>query len=84
MPVRSTKNVKGPAGAAAVESEKGVPLAPSAKDLNPWYSDKDRERTFKETDDDRRYVSIFHHTLSLPLPPFHPSPSPTSVRVSGC
>lgn len=26
------------------ETEKGVPLAPSAKDLNPWYSDKARNR----------------------------------------
>lgn len=26
------------------EAEKGHPLAPSAKDLNPWYSDKARDR----------------------------------------
>ena len=26
------------------EAEQGVPLAPSAKDLNPWYSDKARDR----------------------------------------
>lgn len=28
---------------APAETEKGVPLAPSAKDLNPWYStDRDK------------------------------------------
>ncbi|TFK81345.1 hypothetical protein K466DRAFT_502299 [Polyporus arcularius HHB13444] len=70
MPVRSTKNqnLKGPAGAAAAaESEKGVPLAPSAKDLNPWYSDKDRERTFKETDDDRRIRDLARKSVHDPL-----------------
>jgi len=25
------------------EADKGVPLAPSAKDLNPWYVDKNRD-----------------------------------------
>ncbi|RDX49524.1 hypothetical protein OH76DRAFT_1350686 [Lentinus brumalis] len=64
MPVRSTKNLKAP---AAAESEKGVALAPSAKDLNPWYSDKDRERTFKETDDDRRIRDLARKSVHDPL-----------------
>ena len=29
---------------APSEAEKGVALAPSAKDLNPWYSDRTRDR----------------------------------------
>ncbi|KAF8841358.1 hypothetical protein BDN67DRAFT_526300 [Paxillus ammoniavirescens] len=33
------------------ETEKGVPLAPSAKDLNPWYSDKTRDRNISVDDD---------------------------------
>jgi hypothetical protein len=37
------------------ESEKGVPLAPSAKDLRPWYSEKTRlVEQQQEIDDDRR------------------------------
>lgn len=47
-PVRSTK-------APAPETEKGIALAPSAKDLNPWYSDHNHEKN-KELEDDRRYV----------------------------
>ena len=52
VPVRSTK--KGVSQPPA-ESEKGVALAPSAKDLNPWYSEKDPERS-RETDEDKRCV----------------------------
>ena len=52
VPVRSTK--KG-ASQPPAESEKGVALAPSAKDLNPWYSEKDPERS-RETDEDKRCV----------------------------
>ena len=51
MPVRSTKKVP------PSESEKGIALAPSAKDLNPWYSDRDHERTReRETGEDKRCV----------------------------
>jgi hypothetical protein len=41
----------------AQEDEKGVPLAPSAKDLKPWYSAKDINAE-KEKDDDRRFVFL--------------------------
>lgn len=43
---RSTKK-------APPETEKGIPLAPAAKDLNPWYSDgaSGKER---ETNEDRK------------------------------
>ena len=65
VPVRSIK--KG-AGQPPVESEKGIALAPSAKDLNPWYSEKDPEGS-RETDEDKRYVPrcIFVAVLSCLL-----------------
>jgi hypothetical protein len=56
--IRSTKSKK----ADPVETEKGVPLAPSAKDLKPWYvannveQDQDAEKE-KEGWDGRTYVS---------------------------
>ena len=53
IPVRSTKR-----GAAAdkdgqTETDRGVALAPSAKDLNPWYSDRNRDKG-QDPDDDKR------------------------------
>lgn len=41
---------------APSEAEKGVPLAPSAKDLNPWYSNKaiDRGQTAEDQEDKKR------------------------------
>ena len=40
----------------AAETDKGVPLAPSEKDLKPWYSDKGKGRTVEDMDNDMRYV----------------------------
>ena len=40
----------------AIETEKGAPLAPSEKDLKPWYSDKGRGRMLDDMDNDMRYV----------------------------
>lgn len=49
-----------------VETDKGVPLAPSAKDLNPWYSSRnDDNRPVDEAEEGRRYVN------SLLNPQFH-------------
>lgn len=48
----STK-VKKPAD----ETDKGVPLAPSEKDLKPWYSDKGKGRMLDDMDNDMRYAS---------------------------
>jgi len=47
----STK-VKKPAD----ETEKGVALAPSEKDLKPWYSEKGKGRMLDEMDNDMRYL----------------------------
>ena len=47
----STK-VKKPAD----ETDKGVPLAPSEKDLKPWYSDKGKGRMLDDMDNDMRYA----------------------------
>ena len=44
VPVRSTKRGP-PPGETERETERGVALAPSAKDLNPWYSSgRNRDR----------------------------------------
>ncbi|KDR70040.1 hypothetical protein GALMADRAFT_35279, partial [Galerina marginata CBS 339.88] len=37
----------------AAETEKGVPLAPSAKDLKPWYSERTKDKP-EEVEDDRK------------------------------
>ncbi|KAG9310423.1 hypothetical protein JVU11DRAFT_9562 [Chiua virens] len=49
---------------APSEAEKGVPLAPSAKDLNPWYSDKARDRGHPADDqeDEKRQVIYTYDT----------------------
>jgi hypothetical protein len=51
-----------------VETEKGVPLVPSAKDLRPWYATNDSEldresEKDKEGWDGRTYVSL-HYIFS--------------------
>lgn len=45
---RSTKN-------APPETEKGIPLAPSQKDLKPWYSDRSNDKG-KDRDEARECV----------------------------
>lgn len=39
---------------AQLEAEKGVPLAPSAKDLNPWYSERDKGKEYQEDEKSQR------------------------------
>jgi hypothetical protein len=39
------------------ETEKGVALAPSAKDLKPWYSSSNSDKT-EEVEDERRFAQI--------------------------
>ena len=46
--------IKATKKAAPAETEKGVPLAPLAKDLKPWYSERTREPA-EEVQDDKRY-----------------------------
>ncbi|KAI0686251.1 hypothetical protein C8Q76DRAFT_762202 [Earliella scabrosa] len=83
VPVRSTK--KG-ARQPPVESEKGVALAPSAKDLNPWYSEKDPEGS-RETDEDKRIRDIARKSVHDPLTSINsqlaprPAPSTRSSRA---
>ncbi|TFK47424.1 hypothetical protein OE88DRAFT_1603789, partial [Heliocybe sulcata] len=48
------------------ESEKGFPLAPSAKDLKPWYSEKSRDKG-KEVDDGRRSRDLARQSRDDPL-----------------
>ncbi|KAG2038101.1 hypothetical protein BDR03DRAFT_1045710 [Suillus americanus] len=39
---------------AQLEAEKGVPLAPSAKDLNPLYSERNKGKEYQEDEKSRR------------------------------
>ncbi len=55
MRARETEKLARGKGKAAEEDEKGFPLAPSAKDLNPWYSAK-RVDPDGEWDDEKRCV----------------------------
>ncbi|KAF9455945.1 hypothetical protein BDZ94DRAFT_1178865 [Collybia nuda] len=50
--IKATKKVD------PAETEKGVPLAPSAKDLKPWYSERNKEM-LEETADERRLGVCF-------------------------
>ena len=38
----------------ATETDKGVPLVPSEKDLKPWYSEKGKGRVLDDMDNDMR------------------------------
>ena len=69
IPVRSTKR-GAPTGESERETDRGVALAPSAKDLNPWYSDRNRnsnrETTGGEPDgEDKRCARLSCSPFSL-------------------
>ncbi|KAK0456572.1 hypothetical protein EV421DRAFT_1895789 [Armillaria borealis] len=62
--VRSTKK------AEPKETEKGVPLAPPAKDLRPWYSERNRDRNNAEVDEaveERRKRDTARKSIHDPL-----------------
>ncbi|KAI0916674.1 hypothetical protein AcV5_003096 [Taiwanofungus camphoratus] len=48
------------------ETEKGIPLAPSAKDLKPWYSDRNPEKS-RELDEDRKLRDLARKSVNDPL-----------------
>jgi hypothetical protein len=56
--------------ATQLEAEKGVPLAPSAKDLNPWYSERDKGQESQEDEKSKRlrYAAHTIPALNLRLP----------------
>ncbi|GLB36877.1 putative N-terminal domain of CBF1 interacting co-repressor CIR [Lyophyllum shimeji] len=58
--IRATKK------AEPAETEKGVPLAPSAKDLKPWYSERSTDSA-AETPDDRRKRDTERKSMHDPL-----------------
>ncbi|KAH9918570.1 uncharacterized protein BXZ73DRAFT_52910 [Epithele typhae] len=65
IPVRSTKRRSNdPDGKE--ETEKGFPLAPLAKDLNPWYSDRGHERN-RELDGDKQRRDLARKSTHDPL-----------------
>ncbi|KAG6865040.1 hypothetical protein C0991_005533 [Blastosporella zonata] len=60
--IRATKKVE------PAETEKGVPLAPSAKDLKPWYSERSRDKDgAEETVDERRKRDTARKSIHDPL-----------------
>ncbi|KAG9217832.1 hypothetical protein CCMSSC00406_0005202 [Pleurotus cornucopiae] len=62
--IRSSSKKK----ADPVETDKGVPLAPSAKDLNPWYSSKnDHSRPVDEAEEGRRKRDKARQAMHDPL-----------------
>ncbi|KAG6830413.1 hypothetical protein H0H87_008196 [Tephrocybe sp. NHM501043] len=52
--------------AEPAETEKGVPLAPSAKDLKPWYSERNRDKE-EGTVDERRIRDTARKSMHDPL-----------------
>ncbi|KAH9896446.1 hypothetical protein C8Q73DRAFT_642328 [Cubamyces lactineus] len=67
------RSTKGPKGAAKAEDEKGVALAPSAKDLNPWYVKPGSKRNgegddaVEETDEEKRRRDLQRKSAHDPL-----------------
>lgn len=57
--VRATKKT------TQLETEKGVPLAPSAKDLNPWYSERDKGKEHEEDEKSKRLRYAVHTVPAL-------------------
>ncbi|CCM05684.1 uncharacterized protein FIBRA_07915 [Fibroporia radiculosa] len=51
---------------APPETEKGIPLAPSAKDLKPWYSDHN-SGTVRELDESRHVRELARKSVNDPL-----------------
>ncbi|KAG6830269.1 hypothetical protein H0H92_001535 [Tricholoma furcatifolium] len=58
--IRATKK------AEPAETDKGVPLAPSAKDLKPWYSERSKDKD-EETPDERRKRDTARKSIHDPL-----------------
>lgn len=48
-------------GKAAEEAEKGIPLAPSQKDLRPWYSEKEIKNSVDDVGEKERFVVVFKY-----------------------
>ncbi|EKM53844.1 uncharacterized protein PHACADRAFT_260394 [Phanerochaete carnosa HHB-10118-sp] len=71
-------------------NEQGIPLAPSEKDRNPWYSDRDHERK-RDLDEDKKLRDLARKSVHDPLTsinqqlakgdsPPKPRPPPSSSR----
>ncbi|KAJ7191682.1 hypothetical protein GGX14DRAFT_316644, partial [Mycena pura] len=53
--------------AEPVETERGVPLAPSAKDLNPWYTERNKTNPDEEVVDEKRKRDTARKSVHDPL-----------------
>jgi len=51
----------------AIETDKGIPLAPSEKDLKPWYSGKGKGRMLDDMDNDMRIRDVNRKSNADPL-----------------
>jgi len=63
---RISAAIKASTKAAPSETEKGVPLAPSAKDLKPWYSERNSDKT-EDVEDDKRKRDTARKSVHDPL-----------------
>ncbi|KAJ2933226.1 hypothetical protein H1R20_g3811, partial [Candolleomyces eurysporus] len=52
---------------APAETERGVPLAPSAKDMKPWYSERNTDGEKDEVPEDKRRRDEFRKSTHDPL-----------------
>ncbi|KAF9262465.1 hypothetical protein L218DRAFT_406813 [Marasmius fiardii PR-910] len=79
-----TAAVRASKQATTSESEKGIALAPSSKDLNPWYSDKNRKQgVFDDEDEGRRKRDNTRKSLHDPLTSItHQLASSSSAKAS--
>lgn len=87
--IRATKKT------TQLETEKGVPLAPSAKDLKPWYSERNNEKEYQEDEKSERLrlrdlasktmndpLTAITHQLASRSSSSNYSPAPPSWRHS--
>ncbi|TBU22778.1 hypothetical protein BD311DRAFT_124528 [Dichomitus squalens] len=65
IPIRSTRR-PAPVKESEKETDRGVALAPSAKDLKPWYSDRNRDDG-GDPDDDKRLRDLVRKSVHDPL-----------------
>ncbi|KAF9652970.1 hypothetical protein BDM02DRAFT_3160512 [Thelephora ganbajun] len=66
----------------AAETDKGIPLAPSEKDLKPWYSEKGKGRMLDDMDNDMRIRDTNRKSNADPLTSINSQLASSSSRTS--
>ncbi|KAL0567838.1 hypothetical protein V5O48_014159 [Marasmius crinis-equi] len=78
-----TTAVRASKKAVPAESDKGIALAPSSKDLNPWYSNKNRKQgVYDDEDEGRRKRDSARKSLHDPLTSITKQLAPSSSSSS--